>query len=235
MIVSMMQPYFFPYIGYFQLIANADVFVFLDDVQYIKRGWVNRNRILKEGMPDWFILPVLQAPHEYPINQRVYQLTKPNLRYLARRIEATYAKAPQFPEVFPLLQRVLGFDDANVARFNINSLEQTARFIGLDTKFITSSELVSTNDLKGEKRVIDLCRRLGTLRYINPIGGISLYHTDHFRAAGMDLAFLESIPPPYSQFGREPVPSLSIIDVMMFNDVDAIRNMLPAFRLHFTQ
>jgi hypothetical protein len=123
MIISIMQPYFFPYIGYFQLIAQSDVFVFYDDVQYIKGGWVNRNRILRNGEPCWLTLPVRKEAFRLAINQRSYELERATVGRVLRRIAAAYLKAPRFEVIFPCVEELVNFGDANVAAFNMNLIE----------------------------------------------------------------------------------------------------------------
>ena len=221
-----MQPYFFPYIGYFQLIAQVDHFIFHDDAQYIKGGWVNRNRILSDETPLLLTLPVLRGAHEHTIQQRAYDLNPRNVGRISRRIEAYYRKAPRFSEILPLLQDILSFGDPNVAAFNANLIGRLAGFLGIGTRLLRASEMTKEDRLRGEARVIDLCVRVGATVYLNPIGGLSLYRAEAFAAAGIELQFLESNVRPYRQFGGTPVPSLSIIDVLMFNSNQTIAAML---------
>jgi hypothetical protein len=231
MIVSIMQPYFLPYIGYFQLFHNSDVFVLHDDVQYIKDGWVNRNRILVNGAPAWITLPVLQGSYRLKINQREYQLERPIVHRILRRIDAAYRDAPYFDHIMPLLRDILGFADPNVAAFNANLVRRIACHLELTARVIRSSALAKEDHLSGEERVIDMCRLLGATRYVNPIGGVKLYSTENFARYGISLSFLDSRVAAYAQFGEEHVPSLSIVDVLMFNGRDAIRKLLTEFSL----
>jgi hypothetical protein len=231
MIVSIMQPYFFPYLGYFQLIAQSGTFVFHDDVQYIKGGWINRNRILRDGAPAWITLPVLRDAHERAINQRTYQNTRANVDRTLRSIEGAYRKAPRFEEVRPLLVQIMSFEDANVAAFNINLVSRICRFLNIEVRLAASSEMVRDNPLIGQDRVIDLCRRVGGTRYVNPVGGMDLYQVEAFARADISLGFLEPRLRPYAQFGGAHVTALSIIDVLMFNSNAAIAEMLEDHRL----
>jgi hypothetical protein len=231
MIVSIMQPYLFPYLGYFQLIAQSDVFVLHDDVNYIKGGWINRNRILREGQPCWMTLPVVRGPHDLSINRRQYQLTRENVGRLLRRIQSCYEKATYFAEAFEVIRAIMTFDDPNVAAFNANSLKQVAAHLDLSVPLIRSSELVAENMLAGEERVIDLCQRLGATDYVNPIGGKDLYSSKRFSGAGIRLRFLEPMISSYSQFNESQVPALSVIDALMFLDKDQILEKLKEFRL----
>lgn len=213
--LAIMQPYFFPYMGYFQLIAASDVFVLHDDVQYIKGGWVNRNRILLNGESRMITFPVQKDAYELPINARRYVDDQQARKDIINLIKQAYAKAPCYRQVFPLLDELLMFEDRNVARFNENLIRRIADFIGLGCKIITSSGMEKDDSLAGESRVLDMCKRLGATDYINPQGGQSLYDTATFRNAGIDLRFLFMRPAPYTQRAADFVPYLSIIDGLM--------------------
>ncbi len=231
MIVSIMQPYFFPYIGYFQLAACSDIFVFHDDVQYIKGGWVNRNRILRDGQPRWLTLPVRKGASRLTIQQRQYQLDEPVTARVLRRVEASYSKAPRFSAVFPLVEKLIKLANANVADFNDNLIERITAELGGRPKFIRSSELDKQSHLAGQERVVHICQRLGATHYVNPIGGTRLYDADRFARASIGLSFLEPAEITYPQFGDAPVPNLSIIDVLMFNDAERVARMLKQYQL----
>jgi hypothetical protein len=211
MTVSVMQPYFFPYIGYFQLIANADIFVFHDDVQYIKRGWVNRNKIVaRTGEPFWITLPVTAASHILNINQRSYIL-QPDATAILRRVEQSYGKAANFAEAGPIVEAALKHDEPNVAEFNIAAVQSVLRAFGVERPILRSSQIDRTPGLKGQDRIIDICRRLGATRYVNPIGGVDLYDARAFAAHGIELGFLSTTASPYV----EAFPYLSIIHTLM--------------------
>ena len=226
--LALMQPYFFPYIGYFQLMAAADLFVVFDDVQYIKRGWVNRNRILVNASPQWITMPVVAASHRLTIVERYYTSPKRSAAELAARISSAYKHAPFLRETMALIEECLAFDDPNVAKFNTNLLTCVARRMSIRTPFKCSSEIAKDSAVVGaESRVIDMCARLGATTYINLIGGRALYTSARFAEHGIDLRFLHSDAKPYPQRGGEFVPSLSVIDVLMFNDDAEIQRMLP--------
>ncbi|MGC2412140.1 MAG: WbqC family protein [Stellaceae bacterium] len=222
-----MQPYFFPYIGYFQLIAASDVFVFHDDVQYIKGGWINRNRILKDGKPVWITFPVLSAAHDLPIDKRYYAGDPQTRHRLLRRVEAAYRAAPHFAEIYPLIQEVMDFGNANVAAFNAHLIRRVAAHLRIRTAFVSSSELDKDNSLTGANRVIEICRRLGATRYINPIGGKELYGADRFSGAGIELGFLS----PGVLSGPAPPTPLSIIDSLMRKGEGMIATDLQEYRI----
>jgi hypothetical protein len=231
MIVAIMQPYFFPYIGYFQLIAQVQRFIFHDDVQYIKEGWVNRNRILRNGKPVWITVPVRNASHSLAIDQRTYLLTAISIGRILRRIENCYRKAPRFAEIFAMLHELMNFGDPNVGAFNINLIRHVSRSLGIVTEFLQSSELRAAKALGGQPRVLDLCTKACATSYLNPISGSGLYDAKVFAAAGIELRFLKPQSQPYAQFDAPPVPALSIIDVLMFNSNQTIATMLQQCQL----
>lgn len=203
----------------------VDVFIFHDDVQYIKSGWVNRNRILVHDEAAWLTLPVKSASHSLSINHRHYQLDGRTIAQLKRRVEASYAKAPMYDEVFPFICDLLGYEDANVASFNRNLLMLIARKLGISCRFLVSSEIDGFTDLKAQDKVTGLCSSVGATTYINPIGGIDLYDSAAFADCGIHLQFLRSSPTSYMQFSKPHIPYLSIIDVLMFNSGASIGRM----------
>jgi hypothetical protein len=222
-VVGIMQPYFFPYIGYFQLMAACDVFVFHDDVQYIKAGWVNRNRILVSGAPSWITMPVVYAPHSAAINARSYLLRSREAAALPRRIAAAYRAAPRFALVMPLILELLKSGEGNVSGFNVRSLLELASHLGITRPtFVLASELDMDHSLSGTARVLEICRCVGADQYINLPGGKHLYHQEEFRRHELQLGFLQPGEVNYAQFGDPFVRWLSIIDLLMFNAPEAM-------------
>lgn len=226
MIVSIMQPYFFPYIGYFQLIAASDAFVLYDDVQYMKGGWINRNRVLLNGAPEWITIPVKRASYKLPINARHYQIDQRTVESILGQIDAAYRKAPNYEATRALIVDVLKYQDSNVATFNENLVRNTCSHMGIDTRISTSSSMVLSGDLKGQERVLRICGMMGATCYLNPSGGVSLYQKEAFSAKGLELRFLKPTDVSYPQLGAAVVPNLSIIDVLMFNDTETIKRFL---------
>jgi hypothetical protein len=228
MMAAIMQPYFFPYIGYFQLIARADVFVFYDDVQYMKGGWINRNRIRRDGVASWLTLPVQSGSLSDKISDRSYRDSGDAAKIL-RQVEEAYRKAPRFGQIFPLIQDIMAFEDANVAAFNINLLTRLASHLNLKTRLIRSSDIPKVESLAGQDRVIDICTRLGATHYVNAIGGRDLYQKAAFASAGLDLSFLQSNAAPLPD--GEAAPYLSIIDTLMLSTDTQLQAALANFRL----
>lgn len=229
--IGIMQPYLFPYIGYFQLIRSVDLFVLHDDVQWIKGGWINRNRILLDGSPLLWTLPITKKSSYELINQcEVAKIGDGGGRIL-RQIRNAYSRAPFFDDVMPVVRDVINQAEKNVALYVRNSLERLVEYFGLSTELVMSSKVKKNEVLKGQDRVIAICSALGASEYINPPGGVALYDKKDFRKAGIGLAFLQPGKIEYQQFGETFVPNLSIIDVMMFNSVEAVRQMLTNFTL----
>lgn len=230
--IAIMQPYFMPYIGYFQLINSVDKFVVYDQIQYTKKGWINRNRILDRQQDSYLSIPLQNASDYLNIVDRNLSKTWDKDRQkLINKIKQTYQKAPHFNVVFPILEKCMFVTHSNLYEFLLNSLKIIINYLGIETKIITSSTLAVDPELKAEKRVIEICKNLNTDTYINAIGGQKLYGKTEFDKNEIKLCFLETQPISYTQFDNEFVPSLSIIDVMMFNSVEEIKKMLNNYKL----
>jgi hypothetical protein len=231
--LGIMQPYLFPYIGYFQLIGAVDHFVIHDDVQWIKGGWINRNRILVQGQPQYITLPVQKAGSSLNINQREFPPDiEEQKKKTLRQIEAAYRKAPYFEPVCCLLRRCFALQENNVSRFVVHTLRECCGYLGICTPFSLSSELDKRNELAGEERVLDINRAIGAAHYINPIGGTDLYSKAHFSERGLGLSFIRARETPYRQLQSGPfVPFLSIVDVMMFNSQQESAALLKEYDL----
>ncbi|WP_420476678.1 WbqC family protein [Noviherbaspirillum sp. ST9] len=230
--IGMMQPYLFPYLGYFQLIAAVDEFVLGDDLQYVKEAWINRNRILVNGKPKLITFPLRKGSHLDKINERVlcdefpYEAEK-----ILRVISAAYGKAPQYDTAIALIADILRHPDRNLARYAENATRRICDYLGIRTPIHIASDLKIIDVIDKQDRVIRTARKIGGETYINFIGGVRLYDPDRFREAGLTLKFHRIDDIVYRQFDDEFVPLLSIIDVMMFNSVAEIREMLPRFSL----
>jgi hypothetical protein len=231
MIVTIMQPYLFPYIGYFQLLECSDIFVVGDDMQYIKGGWINRNRILVNQEPSWLTLSVQGNSADLPINQRHYVEDQNVRSKILRRIECAYRKAPYFKDIYPVIVDIMNFGSNNVSEFNTNAIRRLADLLKIQCRILLSSGLEKNNSLKGQDRVIETNRCVGSSHYINPIGGMSLYKERDFLKFGIELSFLRSDNVQYHQFAEPFIPALSIIDVLMFCPLDEIRRLLKQYQL----
>ena len=229
--VGIMQPYFLPYIGYWQLMNVVDRYVIYDDVNYIKGGWINRNRILSNGQVKYLNVPVLGASpnkliHEIRVNNDT-RLVEKNLR----AVEGAYRKAPCFADVYPLIEKIMRNGAGNIAEYNEYSFRVLAQYLGITTEFVLSSTLKKNNNLKAQEKVIHICELLGATEYYNAIGGRDLYNADDFMEKGIALKFLKPDRIQYEQFGAEFQDSLSILDVMMFNSKQEVQKFLDCYRL----
>lgn len=210
-----MQPYFLPYIGYYQLISAVDRFIVYDNIKYTKKGWINRNRILANGVATTFSLPLRKDSDHLDVVER--ELAESfDRRKLLNQFRGAYGRAPYVDEVMPLLERILQFPDANLFRYIEHSLRTMCDFLGLGAEITISSSVECDHDLKGHERVLAICSAVGASTYLNPIGGLELYSRDVFRDNGVKLEFIKPVTLEYLQSGGEFVPWLSIIDLLMF-------------------
>jgi hypothetical protein len=229
--LAIMQPYIFPYIGYFQLINAVDKFVIYDDVAYINKGWINRNNILLGGKASLFTIPLISASQ----NKLIREIEIENLALYRKKflktIEQSYKKSPYFEPVFQIIEQVFNSDINNIAQFITFSIKATCEYIGINTPIVDSSTLYQNEHLKAQERILDICLQEKANHYINPNGGMSLYDNAFFETVQIRLNFIKAQPIIYKQFCDEFVPFLSIIDVMMFNSKSEIQGLLNEFQL----
>jgi hypothetical protein len=225
--VAIMQPYFFPYIGYFQLINAVDKFVVYDNIKFTKKGWINRNRILVNGKDEYITIPLKKDSDYLNICQREWvEVDIDEKKKILRRIYESYKKAPQFSQFFPIVEEVINFDNKNLFSYLHNGLSNICQFLDIKTEFITSSTLPIDHTLKSQEKVIALCKSLDATHYINPIGGTELYSREVFTQNDIELAFIKTNNIQYPQFNTEYIPWLSIIDVMMFNEKEKVKDYI---------
>jgi hypothetical protein len=228
--LGIMQPYFLPYIGYWQLLASVDRFIVYDNIQYTKKGWINRNRFLQHGQDAFLTIPLKHASDFLEVRERSLA-DDFDRRKLLGRLESSYRKAPSFGAVFPVLEEIVSADLSNLFDYLYNSIRVTAGFLGIATPVVVSSSVGIDHELRAERKVIALCKALNADRYVNPVGGQELYSKPVFLEHGITLEFIQARPIRYRQFVEPFVPSLSILDVMMFNSRDAVRAMLREYDL----
>jgi hypothetical protein len=227
MTLAIMQPYFFPYLGYFQLIHEADRFVIYDNIEFTKKGWINRNRILGRNEPDVISLPLRKDSDYLDICERSLADVWPMERKkMLNKIRAMYNKAPEYNAVFPLVEGILSSPETNLFLFLKSSLETICGYLDMDTSFVVSSGVPIDHTLKAADKVIGICKALGADRYVNPIGGVELYSRERFEEEGIELAFIRMNELVYPQGKQAFQPSLSIIDVMMFNSKEQVKNYI---------
>ena len=226
-----MQPYILPYIGYLQLMANVDKFIFYDDVAFINRGWINRNRVLMNGKDFMFTIPLKEASQNKLINE-IYIDNTINWRpKLLKSIEQSYKKAPFYQEVYPMIERIINDNSGKINDYIANSFEVLNQYLDIKTKIIRSSSIYQNAHLKAQERILDICVQEKVSHYINPIGGMELYQKSMFEQQSIKLSFIKTKSVQYTQFKNEFVPWLSVLDVLMFNDKTTIQGFLNEFEL----
>lgn len=223
-----MQPYFMPYIGYWQLMAAVDTYVVYDDVNYIKGGWVARNNILLNGQKHMFTVTLNGASPNKLFNEITI---KDDFKKFSRLIESAYRKAPYYNDVVNLLERIYNYEDKSLGAFMMNSFQVVLDYLGIKTQLLLSSSLNKDNNLRGKDKVKSICRLLDADTYYNAIGGQELYEKDDFKNSGIELFFLKSEISQYTQFNNEFLSGLSMIDILMFNKPEEINNMLNSYQL----
>lgn len=229
--IGIMQPYLFPYIGYWQLINAVDKFVIYDDVNFIKGGWINRNNILMNGQAHRINIRLKEASPNKLINQiEVLGDARANGKFF-KTINQCYKKAPFYVDVMPLIEDIVGQEEKSVSRFLNYLITMVCGYLSISTKILVSSDIEKNIELTGKDKVIDICQILDANEYINAIGGQTLYKKTDFVGHDIELKFLETGKIDYPQFANVFVPNLSIIDVMMFNSKSAIANMLNKYAL----
>ena len=229
--IGIMQPYLFPYLPYFQLIRAVDKFLVYGEVQYIKKGWINRNNILLNGSPWLFSFSLQKADHRLPISQRRYADNfEKEKRHFEKVLENAYRRAPQFDKAFPLLLEILKDKESNVLAYNTRSLQLICDYLGWKNKIEVQPDIEEAG-MDKVKRIEKICKLHGAEEYVNPVGGQEIYDRESFRKRGMSLYFVKTKEFRYQQFAEPFVPYLSIIDALMFNDVEEMNTLLTKFEL----
>lgn len=231
--LAIMQPYFMPYIGYFQLINAVDKFIFYDDVTFIKQGWINRNQILINGKANLFSVPLSNTSShtlikDVLISDNRYEKWK---KSFLSSIMFNYKKAKNYEQVRPLIESILSESPSSISDFAIKSIVEVSKYLDIMTDFEICSDQYSNTHLSGQDRVLDICKAENADTYINPIGGMALYSESEFLENEIKLYFIKTDNFIYKQFSNEFVSFLSIIDILMFNDKEEVSSMLNNFEL----
>ncbi|MBF8964217.1 WbqC family protein [Pontibacter sp. FD36] len=229
--IAIMQPYLFPYIGYFHLLHAVNRFIIYDDVTYIKQGWINRNNILVNGKASLFTVPLVGASS----NKLIYDINVGNLTRWSnsfyKTIEQNYKKAPNYEVTLKLIQDIIESDYESISELCFNSLEQIMRYLKINTEIVATSRIYNNQNLSSQDRVLDICMKEQASHYINPIGGAELYSKEAFLKSGIKLHFIKSHLSEYKQLKNEFIPWLSIIDILMFNSQEETQLMLNQYEL----
>lgn len=226
--LGIMQPYIFPYIGYWQLLNSVDCFVILDDVNFIRRGYMNRNSILINNKAYRFTIPIMKASQNRLICDTKIMFTDKEKKLFLQRIEFAYKKAPYYKQAYPIIQKIINHDNDDFTEYAYNSIKILMAYLSIDTQIVLSSNIEKNSKLHGQDRIIEICKKMGADTYINPSGGRNLYSSEAFTKERISLYFLDQTKEKikYKQFNSGFVDNLSIIDIIMFNSVEDIRKML---------
>ena len=231
--VAIMQPYIFPYLGYFQLVRAVDVFVFYDDVNFIKRGWINRNQLLNHGESRLFSIPLNKASQNKLINEIGLAIEPKWKKQFYASLVQSYKKAPNFDLVYDLVTTIMDKEYNSIADLTCSSVKEVSNFLGLSTVFkLSSEEFPETKGLERADRLITITKKLCARQYINPAGGSELYTKDYFSKHNIELSFIANNLPDYQQFDYPFVNGLSIIDVLMFVPKQEVLKMLDLYELN---
>lgn len=221
-----MQPYFVPYFGYWQLMAAADRFVVYDDVQYIKGGWISRNRIKVKGAAAYISLRLAGAsPNRRICDIQLVSGDEWKTR-LVRTVEQAYVRAPFFRETIDLARSVILCRKVDLADYLLHGLMLVREHLRIMTPIVETSRQYRNEALRGSARVVDICKREGATHYLNAEGGRELYSVDDFRPAGLGLSFLTMRPIPYAQGAGGFISHLSVLDVLMWLGRDGAASRL---------
>jgi hypothetical protein len=232
--LAIMQPYLFPYIGYFQLINAVDKFITYDDVNFIKQGWINRNRILISGSVNYITVPLSNASSFLPINQvGIQPPAQSNWRSKwLKTLQQSYGKASNFNEAFPLIESIITHEYTLISDLASKSISTICQYLDIQTPIHTSSiDHRDSQHLHAAQRVIEICRQEDCKQYINPIGGIDLYSREAFLEENIVLSFIQPNAIHYQQSKKEFQPWLSIIDVLMHNSKPQTQQFLSEYRI----
>jgi hypothetical protein len=230
--IAVMQPYLFPYLGYFQLIAAADVFVLGDDLQYVRSGWVNRNRILHNDEARLITFPLKKDRFQLQINQRqLCDHFSDEAERLIRLIAESYQQAPYFAQVMPLVERLIHFPQQNISLYAEHAIREMCAYLHIVTPIMRSSDLILGSPADKQERIIRIAHTFEATTFITPEGGSVVYDRDHFARNRLLVRFFRMNPVEYRQFRQPFVANLSIIDVLMFNCVEQVQQMLTQYRL----
>lgn len=206
-----------PYFSYYKLITLVDKFVILDDVNFKKKGWINRNQILIKDNAYLFTLPIDGASQNKKINELNFSYDKNWQINFLKTIRHNYIRAPYFKEIYFLLEEIISYNDLNASSFITNSILQVCRYLDIKTEIITSSKNFHNQELIGQSRIIDICKKCGGGEYYNLIGGKCLYNSAFFKNHNITVKFLKENNIIYKQFNDKFVKHLSLIDYLMFN------------------
>jgi len=233
MTIAIMQPYFLPYIGYWQLLNDVDIFVIYDNIQFSKKGYFCRNNILLNGKRTIFSIPIKKdSDYLNIVDRSISDNSDKQINKILGQIKNSYKNAPFFNDVFQVIELIFKYEEKNLFKYILNSIKKINEYLEITTKIVVSSCIDINHELKSQNKVLAINEKLNATKYINSIGGVALYDKKSFNNVNIELQFLESEIPKYKQFNEDFIPYLSIIDIMMFNDKENIKIMLKKYKLN---
>jgi hypothetical protein len=231
--LAIMQPYFFPYLGYFGLIKHTDHFILFDTPQYIRHGWIERNRILKQnGEPLYIKVPLKKHARDTAINKIIVNNSENWKEKIFAQL-VPYKRAPYYRAAILLLKEIFDFNSESIVEINSRSLKMTCKYLGISTPVTTWSDMgLAINSANAaDEWALNICKAMGANTYYNPIGGVSFFDKSKYEKNGIEIKFMEIQPTRYNQLSKEFIPFLSIIDVIMYNSPGDINEMLDSYEL----
>lgn len=229
--VAIMQPYLFPYIGYWQAINAVDEYVLLDDVNFIMRGYINRNNILLNGKAYLFSIPLEKPSQNKLINETKLNFSDKDKDTFLKTITMAYKKAPYFNDIYPIIEKIIKNSENDLTQYIKFSIETIKNYLDMSTLIKLSSNIEKDNSLKAQDRILEINKKLNSKVYINAIGGQELYNREIFAEFNIELNFIKTLPYEYKQFNNAFIPNLSIIDILMFNSKEEVRELLNQYEL----
>lgn len=230
---AVMQPYLFPYIGYMNLVYEINEFIFYDDVQFIKQGWINRNQIIVNGQKKFFTFPTVKAQQSDLIKNVDCVSVDFYFAKFRKTVRQSYASAPNLSVGLGYIDSVFAGDCVRISELASRSVKLFFQLVGIDRNFHLSSDLGLCSSYESRTaRLAELVESVGCGRYVNPVGGADLYAHEDFTRRGLELAFIAPRISPYTQSHRgDFIGSLSIIDLIMNCDLDFLKNQLSSYDL----
>lgn len=234
--LGIMQPYFFPYLGYFSLIKHTDKWIVFDTVQYIEHGWMNRNRIIHPNQPcDLYItIPLRKHTRNTKIKDICINTNESYKEKILAQIWSSYKKrAKYFQPVYQLIEDVLSYETDSLVQLNVYSMKKVAGYLEIPFNYEVFSQMsVEIEEVHDAGEwALNISKALNADTYINPPGGVNLFDPQKFKKAGIQLEFLKVHLRPYEQKKRQFIEGLSIIDVMMFNSPEKVNQMLDDYEI----
>ena len=223
--IAVMQPYFFPYLGYYQLFNCVDEFIFFDDANFFKKGFINNNYFVLSGIKTKFTIPIKNASQNRSINQHEYIKDRLIKKFL-KSVYLNYKESKKFQCIFNIINQIFDTDNLNVADLNITTITKIFQYLNINKKFFKSSDILPKGQYKNKTWIAEICKVREGTTYINSFGGRRLYKADFFKSYDLDLEFLKPNFSKYMQFSKAFIPSLSMIDVLMHNSKEEVRKLL---------